>query len=69
MNVIRHQYIGVQLAAGVAQPVAKSGEVGAVVVIAEETGIPIVAALHDVQRRFGEMDSGSTRHKSKPSIG
>lgn len=62
MHVIGHQYTGVQLAAGIAQPIGQPRQVGAVVLIAEETGVPVVAALHDVQRYFGEVDAGAAGH-------
>lgn len=65
MHVIGHQYIGVQVAACVAQPIRQLGHVGAVVLIAEATGVPVMAALHDVQRHFGDMDTGAAGHGSE----
>lgn len=43
------------------QPASRSAsarKVGGVVLDIEETGVPVVDALHDMQRHFGEVDAG-----------
>lgn len=45
------------------QPMA----IGVIVVLSEETGIPIVAPLHDVQRQTWEVDSWAAGHTVKCS--
>jgi hypothetical protein len=42
--------------------------VSVVVVLGEKTGIPIVAALHDVQRNAGKMEAGAARHEGESRI-
>ncbi|HRH82382.1 MAG TPA: hypothetical protein PLW81_15175 [Thiobacillaceae bacterium] len=51
-----------KLAAGGFQSLAQPVAIAVVVVVTEETRIPVVAPLHNVERQAGEMDTGATRH-------
>jgi hypothetical protein len=62
MHVVGHQHVGVQRALGLAERFPQPMQVVAVILLAEETGLAIVAALHNVQRNAIEMDTGAAGH-------
>jgi hypothetical protein len=62
MNVIGHEDVGVDraplLAGGRPEPV----QVDPVVVVVEEDGLPVVAALHHMDRHARQEEAGFARH-------
>lgn len=62
MDVIRHQHIGVDGAAGALCAKLQLIEIEAIIVICEKTGLAVVAALDDVKRNPGERDASAARH-------
>jgi hypothetical protein len=65
MDVIRHQAISVNRAPEARGKAAQVVEVRDVVRFLEEAIIAIMAALHDVQTEFGNLDARRPRHKPK----
>jgi hypothetical protein len=62
VHVIRHQDIGMDGAAFAQCDVPEIGTVAEIVRIGEEARLSIVAALDDVLRHGGDVDSGRARH-------
>lgn len=62
VHVVGHQHIGVHGAAGAAGDVAQLIEVPQAVDGLEETRLPVVAALDDMLRHVGQVDSQWTGH-------
>lgn len=62
VHMIGHEHIGMQRTASFTQRLAKPVEIGFVIVFAEEAGLAIMAALHDVQRHTIQMNTCSTGH-------
>lgn len=57
MHVVVHQDIVMKLATAAFQGFAQPVAIGVIVVLAEETGCPVMVSLHDVQRQTWEMDA------------
>jgi hypothetical protein len=64
VHVIGHQYVGVQRAFGLAQCLAQSMQVAAVIFFGKETRLAIVTTLHDVERNAIEVDPRAAGHSS-----
>jgi hypothetical protein len=62
MDVIRHQTVGMQLAPSPVEHPSQMKEIETAVLVREETGSPVVAALHDVHGNAGKHDAGAARH-------
>lgn len=65
MHVVGHQYVGVDTATGLACVFTQPVEVIAVVLVSEEAGPPVVAALDDVQGNVRQRQASSARHGSQ----
>lgn len=55
--MVVHQYVGVQSAACVDQRFAQQRQVALPIVVVEKAGQPIVAALDNVLRNVGQVES------------
>jgi hypothetical protein len=62
MHVVGHQRVGVQPCLLPLERLAKPVQVGVVVLLCEEAGLAVVAALHDVQRHSVDMAARAARH-------
>ena len=62
MHVIRHQHIGMDGATGALRAQSQLVEIEKIVVIREETGLAVVAALDDVKRNIGKRNARTTWH-------
>jgi hypothetical protein len=62
MDVIVHQYVGVQMAFGIQQELAQKGQVAPAVIVIEEAGQAVVPALDDVLRDVRKVESGQPGH-------
>ena len=60
--MVGHQGVGVQGAVCLGQGVFQPVQVGVVVLLGEEAGFAVVAALHDVQGLTIEVDAGAAGH-------
>lgn len=65
MDVITHQHVRVQRAAEAQQAFAQALQVAPTILIVQKTGQPVVAALHDVLRNAGQIQSGKSCHGHK----
>ncbi len=63
MDVVGHQHVRVQRAAFALQRFAQPLKIDVIILLVEETGAAVVAALHDVQRYTIEADSRASRHE------
>lgn len=62
MNVVGHQHIGMDGAAVIGSRFLQPMEVAVIVLLGEETRLPIDAALHEVLGQVGNSDSGAAGH-------
>lgn len=62
VHVVVHQHVGMQLAAGGEQRFAQQVAIADAVGIVEEAGQAVVAALDDVLRDAGQVESGLASH-------
>jgi hypothetical protein len=62
MDVIGHQYVGMDLAVVRTSRVMQLCKIGQIVLITKEAGLPIVPAQDDVLRNTGDMKTGLARH-------
>lgn len=60
--MIGHQHVGVKTALVARERVAEQIEVGAAIVVGEEAGQAVVAALDEVLRDVGQVGAGQARH-------
>jgi hypothetical protein len=58
MDVVGHQYLGMQRALFALWRLPPPAKIGVIILLVEETGPAIVAALHEMQRHTIKMDSG-----------
>ena len=63
VNVVGHQAIGVHRAAELAGKIAKQREIERIIVLGEEAGATVVAALDDMDRHFGHGYARAARHR------
>jgi hypothetical protein len=62
MHRVAHEHLGVQGATAFFEGFAQPVRVGQGVIFTEETGIAVVAALHDVQGYSIEVNTRLARH-------
>ena len=63
MNVVGHLDVGMHPATGLAREFSQPIEIDAVVLIGEETGLAVVAALDQVKRDVGQRQAGAAGHE------
>lgn len=61
--MVSHQGVGMERAVLFVQGFAQPVEIGQVILLAKETGLAVVASLHDVQRNTIKMDAWATGHR------
>ena len=69
MNVIVHQHISVQSAACIQQRFAQQGDIALSIVLVEKAGQAVVAALDDVLRNAGQVESWLSGHAPRIASG
>ncbi|WP_298579081.1 hypothetical protein [uncultured Luteimonas sp.] len=62
MDVVVHQHVGMQVHASCLECFAKKREVAQAVAVVQEAWQPVVAALHDVLRNTGQVQTGKAGH-------
>lgn len=62
MDVVGHEAPGPDADTGVAHMLRQKGEVGAIIVVAEEDGLPSVTALRDMMRHGRDDDASEAGH-------
>ena len=62
MDVVGHQYVGMNCAATIASRLFQPMEIAVAIFIGEKTRLAIDAALNNVQRVISKTDSGATGH-------
>ena len=67
MNVVVHKDVSMQPAAGRVQRFPEDGQVVKAILIVQEAREAIVAALHDMLRNIGQVDSGKSGHMTIPA--
>ncbi len=62
VHVVRHEHVGVQVAAVLVRALPEPVQIEAIVLLRKEAGLPVVAALHYVQRNLREIQAWSAGH-------
>jgi len=63
VSVIGHQDIGMNPAGGFRGVFGQPVEINAIVFVNEETGLPVVATLDQMERDIGQYKARTTRHE------
>jgi hypothetical protein len=67
VDVVVHEHIGVKPAFRRVRSLPKQPDVQEAILIIEEAGQAVVAALHDVLRNAGQVESGKSGHAGIPA--
>jgi len=67
MNVVRHQYVRVNLDPMENRTFAERSQVHFVIAVHEEASLAVVPTLHDVQRQVSGRKAKSARHSAQAS--
>jgi hypothetical protein len=62
MNMIGHQHVGMNGAVAIASRFFEPMEIAVIILIGKEAWLAIDPALYNVQRNFGQLETGTAGH-------